>query len=402
MSEPAGPSDPDTVRVADARARATERLHRQRQTLRPLGLAAVAVIVIGSASSRPAPGLHGHGLAVSVSLLAVAGGLLLAIRDGFPDWPPAAQASVIIAMGVAGVAIAGLQLKGSTEVAAGVAVFMAVTRLPLGLGATLATTATIALGLVTAAAGGSSSSVFAAMLLAVLLGVLGLLLRRSRESQAETELLFAQLQDARDAQAAAAALAERGRIAGELHDVLAHSLSGAAIQLQAARKLADRTASDPALQAAIDRASELVRSGLADARQAVGALRGDALPTVAELPALVETYHADLRLDVTLSIEGDPRRLPTDSSLALYRAAQEALTNVARYAPEAATTVTLRVESGRTRLSVRNGASSAPALDGVGGGHGLDGMRDRIRRSGGTMVAGPSGDGWAVEIEVPQ
>ena len=74
----------------------------------------------------------------------------------------------------------------------------------------------------------------------VLVGVVAQFLKQSRESQDRTEILLAQLEDARDEQARAAAIAERGRIASELHDVLAHSLSGAAIQLQGARKLAER------------------------------------------------------------------------------------------------------------------------------------------------------------------
>ena len=110
--------------------------------------------------------------------------------------------------------------------------------------------------------------------------------------------------------------------------MLAHSLSGAAIQLQGARKLADREHATPRLSDAIDRARELVKVGLANARQAVGALRGDALPTVAQLPSLIDSYKADMNLDVTLRIEGEARPLPADPSLALYRGAQEALTNV--------------------------------------------------------------------------
>ncbi len=90
-------------------------------------------------------------------------------------------------------------------------------------------------------------------------------LKQSRESQDQTELLLAQLEDARDEQARAAAIAERGRIAVELHDVLAHSLSGAAIQLQGARKLAERERATAPVGEAIDRASELVKAGLANA-----------------------------------------------------------------------------------------------------------------------------------------
>ena len=340
---------PDSERVAEARARSQERLHRQRRSLRPLGWAVILVVVLGSANSDPVPGLHGKALAVTLALIVFAAMLLIAIRNGFPERPLEVQGAVIALMGAAGVAIAGLQLKGATGVAAGVAVFMAVTRLPFKAGVAVGGVVTIGLGAVTAIAGSSSSAVAAEMLVTVLLGVVALFLKRSRESQDRTELLLAQLEDARDDQARAAAVAERGRIASELHDVLAHSLSGAAIQLQGARKLAGREHASPILSDAIDRASELVKSGLANARQAVGALRGDALPTVAELPRLIESYKTDMNLDVRLRIEGEARTLPADPSLALYRGAQEALTNVARYAPDACTTVIVYYEHDRTR-----------------------------------------------------
>ena len=292
------------------------------------------MVVLGSANSHPVPGLYGKALAVTLALCVFAAMLLIAIRDGFPECSLELQGVVIAVMGAAGVAIAGLQIKGATEVAAGVAVFIAITRLPFNAGVAIGGAVTVALGAVTAIAGSSSSAVAAGILVTVLLGVVARFLKQSRVSQNHTELLLAQLQDARDEQALAAAIAERGRIASELHDVLAHSLSGAAIQLQGARKLADREHATPRLGDAIDRASELVKAGLANARQAVGALRGDALPTLAQLPALIDGYKADMNLDVTLRIEGDTRTLPADPSLALYRGAQEALTNVARYAPK--------------------------------------------------------------------
>ena len=391
----------DSERVAEVRARAQERLHRQRGTLRPLGWAVLFVVVLGSANSHPVPGLHGKALAVTVALCAFAVTLLIAVRDGFPERSVELQTVVIAVMGAAGVAIAGLQPKGASEVAAGVAVFMAITRLPFNAGVAIAGAVTVALGAVTAAAGSSSSAVAAGTLVTVLVGVVAQFLKQSRESQDRTEILLAQLEDARDDQARAAAIAERGRIASELHDVLAHSLSGAAIQLQGARKLAEREHAQPPLSDAIDRASELVKAGLANARQAVGTLRGDALPTLAQLPALIDSYKADMNLDVTLRIEGQERTLSADSSLALYRAAQEALTNVARYAPSACTTVTVRYEPAGTRLSVENGASATPPRQGMGGGRGLQGLRERIEQAGGTMSAGATPEGWRVEIEVP-
>jgi signal transduction histidine kinase len=394
-------SAPDSERVAEVRARAQERLHRQRGTLRPLGWAVVFVVVLGSANSRPVPALHGKALAVTLTLCAFAVTLLIAVRDRFPERSVVLQTVVIAVMGAAGVAIAGLQPNGASEVAADVAVFMAIARLPFNAAVAIAGAVTVALGAVTAAAGSSSSAVAAGTLVTVLVGVIAQFLKQSRESQDRTEILLAALQDARDEQARAAAVAERGRIASELHDVLAHSLSGAAIQLQGARKLADRERAAPPLRDAIDRATELVKSGLANAREAVGALRGDALPTLSELPTLLDSYRADMNLDVTLRIEGDARTLPADPSLALYRAVQEALTNVARYAPSACTTVTVRYEPTRTKLSVDNGASATEPRRGMGGGHGLQGLRERIEQAGGRMSAGATPDGWRVEIEVP-
>jgi signal transduction histidine kinase len=359
------------------------------------------VVVLASANSHPAPGLHGKALAVTLALCVFAVTLVIAVRDRFPERGVELQTAVIAAMGAAGVAIAGLQLNGATEVAAGVAVFMAITRLPFNAGVAIGGAVAVALGAVTAASGSSSSAVAAGTLVTVLLGVVAQFLKQSRESQDQTEILLAQLEDARDEQTRAAAIAERGRIASELHDVLAHSLSGAAIQLQGARKLADGEHAQPPLSDAIDRASELVRAGLANARQAVGALRGDAVPTLAQLPALIDSYKADMNLDVTLRIEGDARTLPADPSLALYRAAQEALTNVARYAPSACTTVIVRYEPDRMKLSVANGVSDTPPRQGMGGGRGLQGLRERIEQAGGTMSAGTTPEGWRVEIEVP-
>jgi signal transduction histidine kinase len=359
------------------------------------------VVVLGSANSDPVPGLHGNALAVTLALCVFAVTLVIGIRDNFPERSVELQTVVIAAMGAAGVALAGLQIRGATEVAAGVAVFMAITRLPFKAGVAMGGAVTLALGAVTAIAGSSPSAVAAGTLVTVLLGIVAQFLKQSRESQDRTEILLAQLEDARDEQARAAAITERGRIARELHDVLAHSLSGAAIQLQGARKLADREHAQPPLSDAIDRASELVKAGLVNARQAVGALRGDAVPTVAQLPSLIDSYKADMNIDVTLRIEGEARTLPAGPSLALYRGAQEALTNVARYAPSACTTVTVRYERRCTKLSVDNGVSAAPPRPGMGGGHGLVGLRDRVERAGGTMSAGPTTEGWRLEIEVP-
>ena len=398
-------SGSDSGRVADARARAAQRLSRQRGALRPLGWAVIVVVAAGTLGGHPAPGLHGKSLGLTLALCAFVAALALAIRDKFTELTYSVQAAVISAMGGAGVALAALQLRGATGLAAGAAVWMGLARLPWALGVTLGTAVTIALDTAMALAGSSSAAVFAATLLCLLLGAMARFMKQARESQDRTELLLAQLQDAREAQTEAAAVAERGRIASELHDVLAHSLSGAAIQLQGARMLAEREHAQPQTRAAIDRAAELVKDGLANARHAVGALRGDDLPTVMQLASLVESFRNDMNLDVTLRIEGPARPLPAEASLALYRGAQEALTNVGRYAPAASTGVVLRYEGDRTTLSVENHLpGSAPAvgeLAHVGGGRGLAGMRERIERAGGHAHAGPTDDGWRVDLDVP-
>lgn len=398
----------ESRRVADARSRAEHRLGHQRDILRPLGWAVILVVVASTVDAHPGPGLHGKAVGVTLALCAFVATLARAVGDRFPERGYGAQAGVIAAMGAAGVALAALQPRGATELAAGAAVWMAVARLPLALGVALGAAVTLALDVATALSGSSSAAVLAATLLCVLLGLMAHFMKQSRESQDRTEVLLAQLEDARDEQTRAAAIAERGRIASELHDVLAHSLSGAAIQLQGARVLAEREQARPQMRAAIDRASELVKDGLTNARQAVGALRGEELPTVAQLDSLVESFRDDMNVDVTLRIEGSARTLPADASLALYRGAQEALTNVARYAPGASTSVLLRYDSDRTTVSVEDrlpASSLAPpsgsGLSKVGGGRGLAGMRERLARVGGSMQAGPTDEGWRVDLDVP-
>jgi signal transduction histidine kinase len=111
-----------------------------------------------------------------------------------------------------------------------------------------------------------------------------------------------------------------------------------------------------------------------------------------------------MHTDVTLTVEGEVRTLPADAGLILYRAAQEALTNVARYAPGATTTIVLRYADERTTLSVEDRLADPPAdggLAGVGGSRGLSGLRERVERLGGRLEAGPTDDGWRVEVEVP-
>jgi signal transduction histidine kinase len=402
LTEPAGESQ----RVRDAHERAQQRLWRQRSTLQPLGLAVIALVVIAAAGGRPRPGHHGAALVVSVALAAFVAALALASRPRFIHFALHLQTAVIAVLGAAGVALAAAQPHGAASVASGAAAFIAVARLPATAGVVLAACVTAGLAVASAVTGSSPDGVLADVLLCVLVVLIARFLQQARAGQDRTEVLLAQLQDAQDEQARAAAMAERGRIAGELHDVLAHALSGAAIQLQGARILAEREQSSEKLRTTIDRASQLVRDGLVDARQAVSALRGEELPGVDQLDGLVATFMRNTDIAVTLEVHGQPRALRAETSLALFRAAQEGLTNVARYAPGHQATVRLLYQDESTRLQVENRAAPGievrSRLDGAGGGHGLAGARERVQRCGGTLSAGPTDAGWRIDVEVPE
>jgi signal transduction histidine kinase len=390
-------------RELEAHARADERLHRQREVLRPVGLVVIAAVAVGAFNGHPTPGVHGEGIGVLVAVVVFAAALAWAVRSSFLARSTTTQMLVIAAMGAAGIALVAFQPRGATELAGGAAVWFAVARLPLGIGVPLAVAVSTGLALTLGVSGGSAAAMLAALLLCALLALAAYFIKQARASQDTAELLLAQLEDAREEQLRNAAVSERARIAAELHDLLAHSLSGAAIQLQGARKLAERENVTPQVGAAIERAAELVRDGLANARQAVGALRGDSLPSIDELDSLISAFRRDTDIGVTLIVEGKVRPVPANASLVLYRGAQEALTNVARYAPGAATTVVLGYQSGRASLTIENGVATerADGLPGVGGGNGLAGLRERVERAGGSLRAGATEGGWRVDIEVP-
>lgn len=399
------PTATATDRVATVLTAGAERRRRTAHRLRPLTAGVLVIVVAVAATTDPRPALDGRGLAVLAALVvfSIAVGAIAVLRGSAPD------ATLVVAAAAPAVLLAALQPNGPVALAASLPVFVAFAWLDLAPARVVGGAVTVGVAIAVAASdrGGLGDAAGDVLLLA-LMAVVATLIRRSHAEQDRIEGLYAKLQDARDAQARAAAVAERGRIAGELHDVLAHSLSGAAIQLQGARRLLARDGASEPATAAVDRAADLVREGLADARRAVGALRGDALPTVAELPALVARMGEDLRVRATFVETGAEEDAPApEAGLALYRGVQEALTNAARHAPGAPVAVALERGVEALTLTVTNPPAVVPA-DGPpratdGGGHGLDAMRERVARAGGTCVAEPSPDGgWRVRIAVPR
>jgi signal transduction histidine kinase len=386
-------------RVQAAQAEALRRFRRQGRQLAPLRLWVVAIVVLVALTSKPGIGLSGRHLALAICLVVY----LIEIL-GWPilRWDGvAARVGELAVLGASSIAIVVLQPNGVSELPGSAVVFIAGVSLSpafaVAVGATVTAGVAIAVGL----AGGSSADIAASALLCAVLGITGALLRRYRLSQEATELLLARLEDARDDQARAAAAEERASIARELHDVLAHSLSGLSIQLEMVRKIAGKEDAPANLRAAIDGAADLAKQGLAEARDAVSALRRDDRLGVDQLPGLVAHFRRDFSLAVDYTVAGTPRPVVPDLGLALYRVAREALTNVARHAEGATTHVELSFDEAEVRLVVTDGGGSQSALAAEGSGWGLAGVRERIKRLGGDLSAGPSGAGWSVVVSAP-
>ncbi len=224
--------------------------------------------------------------------------------------------------------------------------------------------------------------------------VVCLMARRQRD-------LIDQLRAAQAGLADRARAEERNRIARELHDVIGHALTVSLLHITSARLAVEE---DPAeATASLEEAERLGQRSLAEVRQAVGLLRhadgsGVApMPGADDLAMLVESFRS-AGVPISFELVGDHHGLSASVGLTAYRILQEALTNVARHAPEAQTRVLVRVSHERTELTVESaGAPGVVNRDGIG----LDSMRERAEALGGTVSAGPSAAGWLVRAVLP-
>jgi signal transduction histidine kinase len=205
--------------------------------------------------------------------------------------------------------------------------------------------------------------------------------------------------------AARAAADERRRIAREMHDVVAHSVSVMVVQAGGARRILEQ---DPrrAVEAAA-RIEDVGRAALTEMRRLLGVLhQGEEeadrapQPTLRELDGLIARSRA-AGLPVTLVVEGEPRPLPPGKDLAAYRVVQEALTNAIKHAGSAPTSVTVRWEASSLQLKIVD--LGGTAMNGSNGsGHGLIGMEERMRLYDGSLRAGPvAGGGFEVVARMP-
>jgi signal transduction histidine kinase len=254
----------------------------------------------------------------------------------------------------------------------------------------------------------------------------------------EAEAALEQARRAHAAENQASALAERARIAREIHDVLAHSLAAVSVNLQAAEGLlgelpaASRGSEVEKAMECIERAVAFTRDGMTETRRAIIALRegadtGDgtaAAPTagamqsagaapaagpapsrlVAELRKLTEEHRADGDAVIDLELIGEPRPVGAEAALTAYRTAQEALTNARKHAPGEPVTVGLTFASAALEVRVVNPlppADGAGPLAHTGAGYGLTGLRERAALAGGTLAAGPEDGQWSVRLRIP-
>ncbi len=360
--------------------------------LRSFGLLAIVAVIASVIASEPRPALEGEGLAVALAMIGWVAGVYMAMPWGeIPDRPRIAGLALVA---VSSCVLAAVQPDGGGYAGIYFVVVIAGARLDRRPGL-IVSGLTLAAECVVIAV--TNDDTAAAHIIGLIFSVVPWffvmqLLRQQRMGIEE-------LRASRAAVAESAALAERGRVARDMHDVLAHTLSALALQLEGARLMARDRGADPDVVESLERAHHLAAGGLAEARDAIGALRGDAMPGPERLRDLTEAFtgHADL------TVEGEPHALPSEARLALYRTAQEALTNITRHSAADRVELRLAYEPGGTRLVVQDFGPGAPVAVGpsAGGGYGLTGMRERAELLGGELTAGPTEDGFRVELWLP-
>lgn len=251
----------------------------------------------------------------------------------------------------------------------------------------------------------------------------GTLVRRERERSRQVIALATELDAQREASARAAVVEERARIAREVHDSVAHSVSVMTLQLGGLRRQLDAVLVDHPVERDVMLGLErLGRQSVEELRATVGILRepGDTA-TGAPPPALarLEDLVGDVRatgLDVSLEVSGPLDGLPKALDTAAYRIVQEALSNVLRHAPGAQTVVRVVNDgnvvrltvtddgrgSGRSGVTDRDTPTTADGAYGGHGGHGIVGMRERVDMLGGSISVGPvPGGGFEVDVRLP-
>jgi signal transduction histidine kinase len=208
-----------------------------------------------------------------------------------------------------------------------------------------------------------------------------------------------------------AAADERRRIAREVHDVIAHSLSVTLLHVTGARHALQQDRDIDDAVGALTDAERLGRQAMADIRRTVGLLEAGSTngssptlapePGITDIPELIDDF-VQAGLPVTLRTEGEADQVSAAVGLALYRITQESLANIAKHAPASKAQVDLAISPSVVVLSVVNDLRvRVPDAPVAPDGRGLPGMRQRVELLGGVIAAGPGRDGWSVRVEIP-
>src|SRR3954469_11189968 len=377
------------------------------RSLRVVGIVSLAAVLISILTVPPRPGLNGDGPIVAVGLVLMVVGITGSLRRS--QLPGGVRLAALLLAATGTCVVTAVQPQSAGYAGSHHGGVVPGMRYEGPVGVAIAGAALIAESIIIAITNEHASGVIPGLWFSVIPWFLVMRLpRRLIERGREAEALVEELRESRAAHAESVALAERSRVARDMHDVLAHSLSALALQLEGARLLARDRRADPEVVASIERAHHLAAGGLAEARQAIGALRGDELPGPERLPALADAFRESSDATCRFDVSGEPRELGSEARLALYRTAQEALTNVRRHSAADRVEIALRYADEGTTLVVRDFGPGAPVTvvggsnvaDGVGG-YGLTGMRERAELLGGRLCAEPTGDGFRVELWLP-
>jgi signal transduction histidine kinase len=337
------------------------------------------------------------------ALPGIAVGALLAVC---PRWP--AATALLGGLSILGNFALGTPGPGGTQlIGMGLLVGHAAAVLPVRAGVLTAAGST---GIVVVAGVALSPSrwegLFYMLVTAAAYGV-GMLVRQVQERSRQLQVLAARLAAQQEAVAASAVVAERARIAREVHDSVAHSVSVMVLQMGGLRRLLP---DHPDAQEVLRGLERLGREAVDEMRQVVGILRerqdGDPAPqpSLSRLDAVLTELRTG-GMPIGLTVTGEPVELPQLVDVSAVRVVQEALSNVVRHAGAAATRVELAYEPERVTVTVTDdGRRRVPRDDGerASGGHGQLHMRERVAVAGGRLEVGPlRGGGYRVCASFP-
>jgi signal transduction histidine kinase len=374
--------------------------------VRITGFAIVAVVALAQIA-------RGHRMFV-ITVLAISGALMIVWgvldwRDQrarpWPAWPRMAMLCGLAAAGGAGAA-----LSSARELVwfAVMAVLVAGNDLPSAPAVGVTAVGVLGIELGGLAFGFSASNSVGWPMALVVALLAGQNRRDGRIRSAQAATLIARTRQAESEQRRAAALEERSRVAREIHDVLAHSLSALRVQIETAQSVLTDTGDLEVLRGVLDRAGQLTQDGLTETKRAIHALRAGIPPLPDGLARLAANHEQDYHDAVDLVVTGQAGPMQPGITLTLLRVAREALTNAARHAPGASVTMTLAYTPACVTLTISNlvGSSAQNAHAGrrassPAGCYGLAGMRERLQHADGTVTAGREGYQWIVRAQVP-